>query len=149
VGEDLDVAIAQRAFEKAVALLDKATAYLEGGSNSLLLRNSQSFIKHIISLDKSGRQARALQQVIVCKNEALTTSLSSELDRPGLRAASIRSTVYLLLRLGQDESVGDGYNHVVATMSSAAIGADQILVQLVQQHCERHPASILLALDPS
>jgi len=32
VGEDLDVAIAQRAFEDAVALLDKASTYLEGNT---------------------------------------------------------------------------------------------------------------------
>eukprot|EP00730_Choanoeca_flexa_P004180 TRINITY_DN11621_c0_g1_i1.p2 TRINITY_DN11621_c0_g1~~TRINITY_DN11621_c0_g1_i1.p2 ORF type:complete len:646 (+),score=187.70 TRINITY_DN11621_c0_g1_i1:3-1940(+) len=83
VGEELDVAIAQRAFDNAVALLDKATEYLA---------------------DKRSRQARQLNNTIAVKTGALASALSSELDRPGLRASDIRKTVYLLLRLGQEET---------------------------------------------
>lgn len=81
--EDLDVFVAQRAFASAVELSVKSKAALASIPESTVKTELASSIANRI-------------QSLVC-------TLSVELERPALRRQAIRSTVQLLLELGEEE----------------------------------------------
>lgn len=87
--EDLDVFIAQRAFEPAVDLVERARDELKAHPPS---------------------QARGeLEAALDRRVQQLTVTLCTELGRPALRRLAIRSIVRLLLRLGEREQACSMY----------------------------------------
>ena len=86
VPEELDVCIAQRAFDNAVELVERARVELDGVGYS----------------NKTLVQTRAMLEE---KTTQLTETLCAELDRAALRPHTIIATVLLILRLGEPEQV--------------------------------------------
>ena len=65
----------------------------------------------------------ALKKTLEEKNELLTAALEAELERPSLRSLEVRSTVYLLLRLGREDSVRLVHGAVSPAMDATLIRA--------------------------
>jgi hypothetical protein len=105
--DDLDVFIAQRAFDKAVALVDKA---------------QEALGEFPISPDHEALKADVEQRV-----ERLTEALCHELERPALRRNTIRSTVFMLLRLGKAQQVGARANAKKTSRDKACLSSSPLL----------------------
>lgn len=85
--EDIEVFIAQRAFESAVDLVEQAQAELQGSANRL----------------------DALPSRMEACARRLADALCAEMQRPALRRHAIRATVQLLLRLDENEKACRAY----------------------------------------
>eukprot|EP00051_Salpingoeca_urceolata_P017488 m.238390 g.238390 ORF g.238390 m.238390 type:complete len:625 (-) comp18967_c1_seq1:63-1937(-) len=89
VPEDLDVFIAQRAFENAVDLVERTQSRLDE------LEGKTSHDELVVALNSRKRR--------------LTKTLSQELERPAWRRNALRSLVLLMLRLGESEQASKKY----------------------------------------